>query len=58
VGILPGDGALAAPHAITLEALQNDAGVLTRTVRVQNPGIGGGTGALAEDLAHSEQHDV
>jgi diguanylate cyclase (GGDEF)-like protein len=58
VGILPGDGALAAPHAITLEALQNDAGVLTRTVRVQNPGIGGRTGALAEDLAHSEQHDV
>jgi diguanylate cyclase (GGDEF)-like protein len=40
-GILPGDGALAAPHAITLHALQNDTGVLTRTVRVQNPSSGG-----------------
>jgi diguanylate cyclase (GGDEF)-like protein len=37
VGILPGDGAVAAPHAITLEALQNDKNVLTRTVRVHPP---------------------
>jgi diguanylate cyclase (GGDEF)-like protein len=36
IGILPGDGALAAPQAITLEALQNDRGVLTRTVKVKN----------------------
>jgi len=35
VGILPGDGALAAPHAITLDALQNDKNTLTRTVKVQ-----------------------
>jgi diguanylate cyclase (GGDEF)-like protein len=34
VGILPGDGALAAPDSITLDALQNDKEVLTRTVRV------------------------
>jgi len=34
VGILPGDGALAAPQAITLDALQNDKENLTRTVRV------------------------
>jgi len=34
VGILPGDGALAAPHAITLDALQNDKNILTRTVKV------------------------
>jgi diguanylate cyclase (GGDEF)-like protein len=55
VGILPGDGAAAAPHAITLEALQNDAGVLTRTVRVQNPSLGGRTEALAEDMAPSKR---
>ena len=36
IGILPGDGALATPRAITLEALQNDRGVLTRTVKVKN----------------------
>jgi diguanylate cyclase (GGDEF)-like protein len=35
VGILPGDGALAAAHAITLDALQNDKNILTRTVKVQ-----------------------
>ena len=34
VGILPGDGATAAPHTITLDALQNDKDVLTRTVRI------------------------
>jgi diguanylate cyclase (GGDEF)-like protein len=34
VGILPGDGAAASPHAITLDALQNDNNVLTRTVKV------------------------
>ena len=38
VGILPGDGAVAAPHAITLDALQNDKDVLTRTVRVHPAG--------------------
>ena len=32
VGILPVDRAVASPHAITLEALQNDRGVLTRSV--------------------------
>jgi diguanylate cyclase (GGDEF)-like protein len=37
VGILPGDGAVSAPHAITLEALRNDSSVLTRIVKVQNP---------------------
>jgi diguanylate cyclase (GGDEF)-like protein len=34
VGILPGDGAIATPQAITLDALQNDKENLTRTVRV------------------------
>jgi diguanylate cyclase (GGDEF)-like protein len=56
VGILPGDGALAAPHAITLQALQSDKGVLTRTVRVQNSG--GRTDAVAETMMPSERRDV
>jgi diguanylate cyclase (GGDEF)-like protein len=34
VGILPGDGAIADPHAITLDALQNDHETLTRTIKV------------------------
>jgi len=37
VGILPGDGAAAAPNAIRLETLRNDNGVLTRVVKVQIP---------------------
>jgi diguanylate cyclase (GGDEF)-like protein len=56
VGILPGDGALATPQAISLEALQKDAGVLTRTVRVRN---GGSTDqAVVADMMSSEHHDV
>jgi diguanylate cyclase (GGDEF)-like protein len=58
IGILPGDGAVAAPHAITLEALQGDDGILTRTVRVQNSGAGGSTHALAEDMISSERRDI
>jgi predicted signal transduction protein with EAL and GGDEF domain len=38
IGILPAEGALATAEKITLEALQNDTGVLTLTVAVQNPG--------------------
>jgi predicted signal transduction protein with EAL and GGDEF domain len=37
VGILPGDGAIANPGAISLEALQKDNGTLTNTVKVQSP---------------------
>ncbi len=40
VGILPGDGAAETPNAISLEALQSDNGVLTRTVKVKNSGGG------------------
>jgi diguanylate cyclase (GGDEF)-like protein len=58
VGILPGDGAVAAPHTITLEALQNDTGVLTRSVRVQNSGAGGSAHAFAQDILSSEQRDL
>ncbi len=42
-GILPADGAIAESQAISLRALQNDTGVMTRTLTVQNPGFGGFT---------------
>jgi len=54
VGILPGDGAIASLPAITLEALQNDNGTLTRTVTVQRSGLGAVQG-LAEGIL-SEKH--
>ena len=56
VGILPGDGAIATPHAITLEALQNDNGLLTRTVKVKNSG--GSTHAVAENVLSIEQRNI
>jgi diguanylate cyclase (GGDEF)-like protein len=56
VGILPSDGAAAAPHAITLEALQNENSALTRTVRVQNPGRV--SPSLAQDVLSEEQRDI
>jgi diguanylate cyclase (GGDEF)-like protein len=56
VGILPGDGAVANPHAITLDALQTDKGVLTRTVRVQNSAVS--SPAFAENMLSSKPHDV
>src|ERR1039458_3996734 len=58
IGILPGDGAVAAAHTITLELLQNDTGVLTRTVRVQNSGAGGRAPVFAEDILSREQRDA
>jgi diguanylate cyclase (GGDEF)-like protein len=41
MGILPAEVAAAPAAQITLQALRNDDGVLTRTVTVQNPGFGG-----------------
>jgi len=59
VGILSGDdGAVGTPHAITLQALQNDAGVLTRTVRVQNPGSANFSHDHAEHLASGEKRGI
>jgi diguanylate cyclase (GGDEF)-like protein len=58
VGILPIDRAIATPHAVTLEALQNDKGVLTRTVRVQNSAAVGSARAIAEKILSSQQSDV
>jgi len=54
IGILSGEGSLAAPHAITLQALQNDTGVLTHTVKVQGPGFSGVAHALTHDVTSSE----
>jgi diguanylate cyclase (GGDEF)-like protein len=36
IGILPGEGAIANPSAITLQALQDENSLLTRTVKVEN----------------------
>jgi len=58
VGILPADGAGTSPHAITLEALQNDAGVLTHTVRVKHSVTGGSLHAFGEGILSSEPHDI
>jgi hypothetical protein len=58
VGILPGDGAVASPHAITLEALQNDTGVLTRTVTVRHCEAGSSAHGLAESILLSEPGDI
>jgi diguanylate cyclase (GGDEF)-like protein len=57
VGILPGDGAAANPHAITLDSLQNDNGVLTRMVTVR-PSSGAGSDALAEGILSAEHLDI
>ena len=48
IGILPADGNLAASHEITLEALQNDTGILTHDVKVKNVG-----GAVAPEPVFS-----
>jgi len=58
VGILPGDGAVTTPHTITLEALQNDKGILTRTVTVQHSSAGGGFHTFTEGILSSEQRDI
>ena len=55
VGILPGDGAVAAPHTITLDALQNDKDILTRTVRV-HPAAN--SPSVVQDLLPAEHRDL
>ncbi len=56
VGLLPIDGVLAASHAITLEALQNDTGNLTHVVRVENR-ASSHSHPLAEDVLSAERRD-
>jgi diguanylate cyclase (GGDEF)-like protein len=56
IGILPGDGALATPHAITLQALQHDNGALTRTVKVRTST--GKSQTLDEGVLSGEARDV
>lgn len=50
IGILPAEGSHAASHEITLQILQNDAGVLTQNVRVQNVWFTIRTEAPAEEI--------
>jgi hypothetical protein len=42
---------LAAPHEITLRALQNDKGILTHALNVQNVGLGNLNPTAAESVA-------
>ena len=58
IGILPGEGALADPHAITLRALQNDTDGLTHTVKVQNPLCSGARHDIAENMIPTEPADI
>ena len=51
IGILPVEGSLAAPHEITLRALQNDTGILTHALKVQNVGVGSPNPTAAESVA-------
>jgi diguanylate cyclase (GGDEF)-like protein len=57
VGILPGDGIETSRHSITLEALQRDKEVLTRSVTVHPHGSPVGP-ASREDLIPSDHFDV
>lgn len=58
VGILPGDSSLATPHPITLKALREDNGILTRTVRVQTSFDGSSAHTLAENILSSGQSEI
>ncbi len=58
VGILPSEGAAAAPHAIQVGVLQSDNGVLTRIVKVPNPALANGATAAIEYVVPSEPRDV
>jgi diguanylate cyclase (GGDEF)-like protein len=51
IGILPVEGSLPAPHEITLRALQNDTGILTHALKVQNVGVGRPNPTAAESVA-------
>ena len=56
IGILPVEGAVACAQAITLEALQNDKEILTRTVKVKHSGAS--PRAFAENVFCVEQPEV
>jgi diguanylate cyclase (GGDEF)-like protein len=58
VGILPGDSSIASPHPITLKALRDDNGILTRTVRVQTSVDSGSAHTFAENVLSGEQSEI
>jgi diguanylate cyclase (GGDEF)-like protein len=55
VGILPGDGVIADPHAITLDALQSDKQVLTRVIQVHPANT---SPSFVRDLLPAEPRDL
>ncbi len=57
VGILPGVGADAAPHTLTLDSLQNDNGVLTRSITVR-PRTSITDSVSEKDLISSDRQDI
>ena len=57
VGILPGEGAMLTPQAITLEALRNDDGRLTKKITVRHAGAVGNINATAEGILSGERDD-
>jgi diguanylate cyclase (GGDEF)-like protein len=58
VGILPGEGAAAAPHTITMEALRTETSVLTRIVKVPNPAAVPAATAEAQDILSGDRREV
>jgi diguanylate cyclase (GGDEF)-like protein len=56
IGILPVEGAVASARAITLEALQSDKGILTRTAKVKHSGAH--PQVSAENVLSIEQPEV
>jgi diguanylate cyclase (GGDEF)-like protein len=57
VGILPGAGADASLHTLTLESLQKDNGILTRTITVR-PHSAVGDNISTEDFISSNHSDI
>jgi diguanylate cyclase (GGDEF)-like protein len=55
VGILPGEGSVASPQAITLDALQSDKGILTQTVKVKHSGAS--INAFTENVLSGDQRN-
>ena len=58
IGILPAEGMVAAPHEISLRALQNDTSVLTNTVSVRYAGFKIVQPPLAEGMIPTEPTGV
>jgi len=58
IGILPREGSLAPAHAINLQSLQSDDGVLTYNVAVKTVGLNRINQVLAEGISSRESTDI